>query len=578
MGAAVESRGRRPGATGPLTGAVRRAALLASWLVLLAGVAAAEDPVRGTLKLDADKAVVEVTIAPHFHVNGHEPRDEFLVATVVDVKPPAGMTAGAVEYPTPIERKLSFSDTALLLYEGTVRFTASLSGSGTGPVRATLRYQACNDDTCLPPKTLELTATRDQPAAAVPAPVQPVAANLADNQIAQLVARWGTPITLFWIFLGGVALNLTPCVYPLISVTVSFFGGREHPGSGRAIGHAVLYALGICLTFTGLGVMAALTGSLFGAALQNPAVLGGVSLLLVALALSNFGVWQLRPPTALMQIAGRATEGAWGALFMGLTMGIVAAPCIGPFALGLLLYVGAQQDVWLGFVMFLALGLGLGAPYVVLAGAASNLRKLPRSGAWLGWMEHLFGFLLLAVALHFATPLLPGALVRVVWTVLLVTAGVVLGFLGNHGGGAMRGVRAAAGVAAIAVGLGGLVQGDTTPAIGWVPYSDAALADAATVGRPVLIDFQADWCIPCREMEHTTFRDPGVVEAASALAMLRADMTSQNDDDAALMARYQVVGVPTYLLLDRSGKERRRFIGLVPADEMRAAMTELNRG
>ena len=333
--------------------AARHAALLASWLVLLAGVAWAEDPVRGTLKLDADKAVVEIAIAARFHINGHEPRDEFLVATVVDLKPPAGMTAGAVEYPKAIERKLSFSATPLLLYEGTVTFSAPLSGSGTGPVRATLRYQACDDSTCLPPKTLELTATRDQPAAAMPA--QPITASIADNQIAQLVERWGTPVTLFWIFLGGVALNLTPCVYPLISVTVSFFGGREHPGSGRAIGHAVLYALGICLTFTGLGVVAALTGSLFGAALQNPAVLGGVALLLVALSLSNFGVWQLRAPTALMQIAGRASEGASGAFFMGLTMGIVAAPCIGPFALGLLLYVGAHQDVWLGFVMFLAL-------------------------------------------------------------------------------------------------------------------------------------------------------------------------------------------------------------------------------
>ena len=546
--------------------------------LLLAGAASAAwaaGPLQGSVRVEAGRAVVALTIQSGFHINGPEPRDEFLVPTRLTVTPPAGTTVGAVSYPPPVERKLAFSPTPLLLYEGAITITAPLDGPASGPLRASVRYQACNDSTCLPPKTLELTAAQAAPAAAAPSAPSALA---PDNQIAALVSKWGTPITLFWIFLGGIALNLTPCVYPLMSVTVSFFGGRTGAGSGRALGHAIVYALGICFTFATLGVAAALTGSLFGAALQQPLVLGGIAAVLVGLALSNFGLWQLRPPAALMQFAGRAGDGLAGAFFMGLTMGIVAAPCIGPFALGLLLYVGARQDVWLGFVMFLALGLGLGLPYVALAGAASRLRQLPKSGAWLLWMEHLFGFLLLAVALHFATPLCSATVVKLGWTILLITAGIVLGFLGANRSPVWRGLRAAVGAGAIVVGVAGWLRADAVPLIQWVPYSASAVADATAAGRPVLIDFQAAWCIPCREMDQTTFRDPAVVTAAGAWTMLRADVTAQDDAATTLMTRHRVVGVPTYVLLDGAGAEQRRFVGLVGAVDMVAALQDVPRG
>lgn len=553
---------------------VARAVVLAGLLCLLGAPAwSAPDPVKGTLRLEPQRAVVELTIEGGFHINGPSPRDEFLIPTRLTITPPAGVKAGEVQYPPPVDRKLTFSPTPLPLYEGTVTLITPLDGTGTGTVAASVRYQACNDTTCLPPKTLQLTAERAQPA-----PTSPPSTSAADGQIASLVARWGTPLTLVWIFLGGVALNLTPCVYPLISVTVSFFGGRTGAGSGRALGHAIVYALGICATFTVMGVTAALTGSLFGAALQQPWVLGGIAALLVALACSNFGWWQLRPPAALMQVAGRASDGLAGAFFMGLTMGIVAAPCIGPFALGLLLYVGAQQDVGLGFAMFLALGLGLGAPYILLAGAASRLRSLPRGGAWLEWMERLFGFLLLAVALHFVTPLLPATVTKIGWSVLMAAAGLVLGFGAGQTSPVWRGARALGGVVLVVLSLSTWLRADASAGIDWIPYSDTALTDATSAGRPVLIDFRADWCLPCREMEHTTFQDSAVVAAATPWTMLRADVTAQDDAASALMARYHVLGVPTYVLLDRRGTERQRFVGLVPTDQMLAALAEASRG
>src|SRR5207245_2170415 len=175
-----------------------------------------------------------------------------------------------------------------------------------------------------------------------------------------------------WIMLVGVALNLTPCVYPLISVTVAFFGGRTETAEARhTVRRALLYVLGICLTFSTLGVTAALTGSLFGSALQRPVVLAAIALVLVGLAGSNFGLYQLRVPSPLMQRLGRVGEGDLGAFFMGATMGVVAAPCIGPAVLALLLFVGALQSVALGLALFLALWLGLVRPGAVL-------RSLPR--------------------------------------------------------------------------------------------------------------------------------------------------------------------------------------------------------
>ncbi len=546
--------------------------LLPALLLVLAALPArgAEEPVRARLEGTAGQAVAEVTIAPGWHINAHEPRDAFLIPTTLALSPPPGQTAGAVAWPAPVERMLAFSPgKPLLLYEGTVRLAAPLTGtaeSGGAPLRGSLRYQACNDTTCLPPRTIELVAE---------SPARGAAAGGQGNAIADSVARWGWGLTFLWVGLLGLALNLTPCVYPMISVTVAFFGGRTAAESTR-VGHALLYVLGICLTFSLLGVVAALTGSLFGAAMQQPAVLWGIALLMVALALSNFGLYQLRMPSALVQATGRAGEGAFGAFFMGLTMGVVGAPCIGPIVAALLLYVGAQQSATLGFALFFTLGLGLGLPYLALATAASRLRRLPRSGAWLGWVERLFGFVLLGLALNFVTPLLGAAVVRGLWTALLVAAGVVLGFLGTVAGEPVgyAWFRRLAGVAAIVVGLMGLWHVEGESPIAWTPFSDEALAHATQSGRPVLIDFQAAWCLPCREMERTTFRDPAVVRATRDFATLKADVTAQDATAEALMDRWDVPGVPTYVILGPDGQERQRFVGFVAADRLLQGLRE----
>jgi thiol:disulfide interchange protein DsbD len=539
-----------------------RAVLLA--LAVVVPALAADQIVTGRLTTTPTEVVADITIAPGWHVNAAQPKDRFLIPTSLTLVAPAGTTVGAVRYPDAVDRVLPFSaGKPMALYEGTVRMMALLTGPADG-LRGTLRYQACDDTHCLPPRTLDLSVARRDAAAA------------AGDDVAAFVDRWGWGLTFLWVAVLGAALNLTPCVYPLISVTVAFFGGRTGEERG-SVGRALCYVLGICLTFSALGVAAALTGSVFGAALQRPAVLGGIVVLMVALALSNFGLWQVRMPQGVMQFAGRAGEGALGALFMGLTMGIVAAPCIGPIVVGLLLFVGARQSVPLGFALFFALGVGLGAPYVALALAAGRLRRLPRGGEWLGWMERLFGVLLLGLALHFATPLLPPAWLPIAWAALLVGGGVGLGLVWPPASGALRSLARLAGVGAIAVGLGGVFVEPPAPPIAWQPFSEAALVEARADGRPVLIDFEATWCLPCREMDRTTLRDPAVVEHAGEFVTLKADVTEENEVTSALMQRFRVPGVPTYVFLGPDGVERQRLVGFVPAPRMLEALREAAR-
>jgi thiol:disulfide interchange protein DsbD len=550
---------------------MRRATVLLALAALLAGslAGARESVLSGHLRVVGDAVEAEITIDDGWHINADQPRQDFLIPTALTVEAPDGVTLGDVAYPEPVEMVLSFSDEPLLLYEGVLKLRVPIeSGPAAGPFTAALRYQACNDTTCLAPRTLTLTAARDQDGAAATAPGTP------ENTVAAFVERWGWAATFAWVALLGLALNLTPCVYPMISVTLAYFGGRSNAAQGRTLWLASMYVLGICITFSLLGVVAALTGSLFGSALQQPAVLGGIALLMASLALANFGVYQFRMPSGLMEYAAQSGEGTFGALFMGLTMGVVGAPCIGPIVAALLLFVGAQQSVPLGLALFFALGLGLGLPYVGLAVVAGQLRRLPHGGEWLGWMEWLFGFVLLGLALHFATPLLPDWAVVAGWALLIGVTAIVLGIVHPIGGPLVRTGMRVAGVFVAGYAVASVAFPDDGSPITWAPYSDARLTEAQAAGHPVFIDFEAEWCLPCKEMDHSTFRDRDVVRLAEHYVMLKADVTEQDDAAEAVMKRFEVPGVPTYLLFDGTGRETKRFVGFVPADAMADAMRQ----
>jgi thiol:disulfide interchange protein DsbD len=395
--------------------------------------------------------------------------------------------------------------------------------------------------------------------------------------------------TLLGIFAGGIALNLTPCVYPMIPITVSYFGGRAASdtahGKSRLVVHGLCYLLGLSFTNSVLGVTAALTGSLMGAVLQHPVVLIAVAAVLVVFATSLFGLWELRLPGGLTQAAAKSYSGYFGSLFMGLTLGVVAAPCIGPFVLGLLTWVAGMGSPWLGFVVFFTLSIGLGLPLFLLAIFSGQLQRLPRSGGWMLWVRKLMGWVLVAMAAYFLKPILrePGAAIAI--SAVLLAAGVHLAWLDRNTATfrAFPWLKTATGAASFALAAfiiaSLLMRG---PGVAWTPYSDDVLKEATRLKRPVIIDFYAAWCAPCRELDEITFYDAAVVkQAREYFVMIKVDITrGGNALHERLLQQFTVKGVPTVVFLDSEGKEREtlRLVDFLPPDQFLSRMSRIVKG
>ncbi|MEA3288421.1 MAG: cytochrome c biogenesis protein CcdA [Candidatus Marinimicrobia bacterium] len=459
-----------------------------------------------------------------------------------------------------------------------LRTTLDISSTATESllIKGEVYYQACDDAQCLIPTTINFELKlpvvievglshavypeifTSNAVNAKLAEQQMSSAELEDDDISGMVDQYGMILTFAIIFFGGLALNLTPCVYPLIPITISFFGGTG-ASKGKTFWMALAYVLGIAVTYSILGVVAALGGGLFGALLTNPIVLIGIAAILVGLSLSMFGVYEFRLPTGLMTAASQSKAGIFGSFFMGLTLGIVAAPCVGPFVIGLLTYVAAQQDVVLGFSMFFTLAMGLGLPYLFLAMYSSKLASMPRSGSWMIGVRVIFGFVLIAMAIYFVMPLM-GAFANPVMAIFLIGSGAYLIMFENSSVGNVAFNRSKQAIAIILIIIGtwmGIPEPEiTSGGIEWThPTTQEQLDELMTSSKPILIDVYADWCIPCKEMDKFTFPDAEVVSASKDFTAIKLDMTHQNGEfEQSLLKQFSIKGVPTYIFF-KGGEE-----------------------
>lgn len=528
---------------------------------------------------------VEARILPGWHINSNRPSDPAYIPTELKVAAAPHVAVGPARYPAAEEIQPSFSGgEKLSVFTGTIRLTARLTpgpdfeGDGPTPVSVSLEYQACNDSQCLRPVTITTNSHLAAGGGADEAvDTTAGAASDFDEAPVQAFEQQGYLLGFVLVFLGGLALNLTPCVYPLIGVTLAYFG-NQGGGTRRVAALAGLYVLGIALTFSAVGVAVALSGGLFGAALQNPFVLGAIALMLLVLAGSSFGLYSIQPPRWLLQRAGGARPGYLGAVAMGLGMGVVAAPCIGPLVLGLLLVVERSQSPAFGFALFFTLAAGMGAPYVALALAAGSIQRLPRSGQWLAWVEQVFGFVLIGLALYFLDPLFPNRVITRMLPFYAAAAGLYLGLVSTAGNSWQafklfkRTVAALAVVALIYL----VVPQSRAPELSFNRYSAVMVAGARSAGKPVVIDFFADWCIPCREMERTTFKDPQVLSEAGRFVKLKADLTHQDQRTQALIGQYEIQGVPTTVFIDSDGKLRKRIVGYIGSAQFLAELRQID--
>jgi len=541
---------------------------------------------------DAFNIAVKTNIKEGWHINSDKPNEDFLIPTKLTIinTGKGFFNLEKVVYPPAENVTLGFSDNPLSVWEGEIYIGGTIKTPtdilpGKYKLIADIEYQSCNNSTCLPPMnvqdTLDIIVTSNK------ADVNDINIELFKNlklglsnttsitttdngdSITSSLESHGLLIGLLLVFLGGLALNLTPCVYPLIPITIGYFGGQSEGSTKKLFLMGLLFVIGLALTYSVIGVVTALSGAVFGSLLQNTYVILSIVLIFLILSLSMFGVYEFKLPDALVAKAGGAKGGYFGAFFMGLTMGIVAAPCIGPFVLGLVTYVAAKGDPFFGFLMFFVLAIGLGLPYLFLAIFSGKIKNLPRAGEWMDGVKHVFGFLLIGMALYFLLPLLPKSFSGYVLPVFMIITAIYLLFfekLAKDVKG-FKIFRIVFSVILIGVAVYTLIPSEKN-SIKWQKYSEQILTAKTDGKKGTIIDFYADWCIPCKELDASTFSDPKVIEESEKFINLKADMTkSLADDVEALRNKYKIVGVPTVLILDKNGNEVKRITGFVPPEE-----------
>ncbi|HSI50073.1 MAG TPA: protein-disulfide reductase DsbD [Ideonella sp.] len=452
------------------------------------------------------------------------------------------------------------------------------------------------------------TATPATSSTASPSPAPVAAAPVNEGNRVQALLQGGSLWAVWGAFwLMGLLLAFTPCVLPMLPILSSIIAGGGATSRARGFGLALAYSLGMAMIYTALGVAAGLAGEGLAAALQKPWVLMLFGLLLAGFSLSMFDVYELRLPSSLagkLDGASRSLPGGKlvGVFLMGGLSALIVSPCVTAPLAGTLLFLSQTHDVLLAGSALFALAVGMSTPLLILGASAGAW--LPRSGNWMNVVKHFFGLLLLAVALWIVQPVLPPALALVGWAALLLVTGFMLRPFdaSPHSAAPRVWLQRAAGAAALVYGVllligaasggrdalqplahiaSGRAAGAAEPpaeaGLPFQPIRSVAELDQAlkTAGRPVMLDFYADWCVSCKEMERFTFSDAAVRSRLAGALLLKADVTANSADDKALLKRFQLFGPPGTIFFDRQGRELApsRIIGFQDAPAFLRTLT-----
>ncbi len=474
--------------------------------------------------------------------------------------------------------------------------------------RVDVTFQGCADaGLCYPPITRTLAFDLDS---ALPGAGAGAALSLdgeanegflsRQDRVARALATGTLPVVMAQFALFGLLLAFTPCVLPMVPILSAIvLGDRKRTGAPRAFALSLVYVLAMALAYSGAGVLAGLSGAGLQAFFQHPAVIVSFSGLFVLLALSMFGFYRLQMPAAwqsrLAGLSGRQRGGTWlGVAAMGALSALVVGPCVAPPLAGALIYIAGTGDARLGGLALFSLALGMGVPLLVAGTSAGRLA--PKAGPWMKAVERVFGVLLLGVAIYLLERVVPPWAALLMWAALLIVCAVHLGAfdrievaaagwrrLWKGAGlamlcyGVLLMVGAASGGGDLLHPLRGLAGGaGTRDAVAFTPVKGpdgltAELERAAARGQGVMLDFYADWCVSCKEMERRTFPDAAVRRALSGTVLLKADVTANDERDRALLARFGLFGPPAILFFGADGRERPRYrvVGFVEAEGFR---------
>ena len=535
---------------------------------------------------------IVVTIADGWHVNANPTRDPLIPTTITPPDLP-NITFGDVVYPAGDTLNIASIGLASV-YHDTISFGIPVTLLESAPVEPItldleLRYQACNDEQCLLPETLNVSIPIEvvgKEETVLPTNEEIFASISFDKEggIAGALSGGNLWFAFIFVFGAGIITSLTPCVYPLIPITVSIFGASESTGILKSFSLSLVYVFGIVLTYSVLGVVVASTDAVFGQIMANPWVIGPVCLILVALGLSMLGVYEIRLPANLQNnLNSVGGAGFVGAFAMGTVAGIIAAPCTGPALAAVLSYIANINEddqirkIILGLSLMSTYALGMGLLFICIGTFSGLISSLPKSGGWMYILENIFGIAIITMALYFLkdlevfTPV--KGLLQKTFPYLVVLGGLWLSDLTQRFRGLSRPVqlRKAFGVLIAVVGAFLIILGPQQPAAGphltWdYDNEPAALEAAKQEDKLVMLDFYATWCAACNELDHKTFSDQEVIDRLENYVTVKLDFSTKSDE--VLTEKYKIVGLPVVIFMDAQSNIYERIEGFVKPEEM----------